>query len=541
MDEADSPVRATPRSLTARSVVASTLLGTDPPRLPVSFLVRTGELFGLAEGTVRTALSRMAAAGEVRTSGDGWYALDGAMVERQQRQHRSRAAATVDWSGRWRMAVVVAGARPPNERVLLRTEMGRLRMAEFHDAVWLRPDNLDRQAPSSTSTVVDSHCAVVLGRPRSGSVARPRRRSPPSCGTSRAGKSRRSARPSDWSRWSGSNAATSRSWHPVSCCRHPFCVTSATTHCCRASSGRGLDGARSEGQLRRVRGGLPRSPVQLVVGRPGDLTATVAPRGRHRGTTRPGAGARQRPGAAEAGAAVFGDDRFYFRQLLAGRDFATTDPVAGQMVNFVYLIGDRASRECLVVDPAYGVREIADVAAADEMTLTGALVTHYHPDHCGGNMMGMQIEGIAELLALSPMPVHVQADEAEWVTKVTELSPGDLTAHGPGDSVMVGEIPIRLLHTPGHTPGSQCFFVNGCLVSGDTLFLDGCGGTDLPGGDPEQLYFSLTQTLAQVPDDAVLFPGHQYSAAPAERLGDTRSRNVVFRPGSVEQWMMMFG
>lgn len=235
------------------------------------------------------------------------------------------------------------------------------------------------------------------------------------------------------------------------------------------------------------------------------------------------------------------EDRFYFRQLLAGRDFARNDPIAQQMVNFVYLIGDRVTKECVVVDPAYGVADLAAIAAADGMTLTGAMVTHYHPDHCGGSMMGMQIEGVTELLEVTQMPVHVQADEAEWVTKVTELTAADLTTHQSGDAVMVGEIPIQLLHTPGHTPGSQCFYVNGCLVSGDTLFLDGCGRTDLPGGDPEALYFSLTQTLAQVPDDTVLFPGHMYSQAPAERLGDTRARNVVFRPGSVEQWMMMFG
>lgn len=244
--------------------------------------------------------------------------------------------------------------------------------------------------------------------------------------------------------------------------------------------------------------------------------------------------------AAEPVAAA-GEDRFYFRQLLAGHDVATLDPLARQMVNFVYLIGDRLTGECVVVDPAYGVADIAAVAAADGMRLTGALITHYHPDHCGGSMMGHRIEGVAELLELAPMPVHVQRDEAEWVTKVTDLTMADLTTHDAGDSVMVGEIPIQLLHTPGHTPGSQCFFVNGCLVSGDTLFLDGCGRTDLPGGDPEALYHSLTTTLAQVPDDAVLFPGHMYSQAPAERLGDTRSRNVVFKPGSVEQWMMMFG
>ncbi len=240
-------------------------------------------------------------------------------------------------------------------------------------------------------------------------------------------------------------------------------------------------------------------------------------------------------------AAPVAEDRFYFRQLLAGRDFATADPVARQMVNFVYLIGDRVTRECVVVDPAYGVEDLAMIAAADGMNLSGALITHYHPDHCGGSMMGMQIEGVTELLGITSMPVHVQADEAEWVTKVTDLEAADLTTHRSGDAVMVGEIPIQLLHTPGHTPGSQCFYVNGCLVSGDTLFLDGCGRTDLPGGDPDALYLSLTQTLAQVPDDAVLFPGHMYSAAPAERLGDTRARNVVFRPDSIEQWRMMFG
>lgn len=236
-----------------------------------------------------------------------------------------------------------------------------------------------------------------------------------------------------------------------------------------------------------------------------------------------------------------GDDRFYFRQLLAGRDFAASDQIARQMVNFSYLIGDRQTRECVVVDPAYGVAELKAIAEADGMTLSGALVTHYHPDHCGGSMMGMAIEGVSELLALDSMPVHVQADEAEWVLKVTDLSDGDLVRHGAGDTVSVGEIPIQLLHTPGHTPGSQCFFVNGCLVSGDTLFLDGCGRTDLPGGDAEALYYSLTQTLSQIPDDAVLYPGHMYSPEPSQQMGTTRDRNVVFRPKSAEQWMSMFG
>lgn len=146
------------RPLTARSVVASTLLGTDPPRLPVAFLVRTGALFGLAEGTVRTALSRMVAAGEASTEGDGRYMLTGALAERQARQRRSRSALTVEWSGRWRMAVVAAGARSAGERAELRRSMGRLRMAELRDGVWLRPDNLDRTDPTWQSDVVEQQC-----------------------------------------------------------------------------------------------------------------------------------------------------------------------------------------------------------------------------------------------------------------------------------------------------------------------------------------------------------------------------------------------
>ena len=139
------------------------------------------------------------------------------------------------------------------------------------------------------------------------------------------------------------------------------------------------------------------------------------------------------------------------------------------------------------------------------------------------------------------MPVHVQADEVPWVTRVTGLAEADLVAHDSGDTVLAGEIPIELIHTPGHTPGSQCFLVDGCLVSGDTLFLEGCGRTDLPGGDPAALYDSLTRKLAKVPDDTVLFPGHLYSAEPSATMADTRRWNYVFTPSSEAEWLAMFG
>jgi len=237
------------------------------------------------------------------------------------------------------------------------------------------------------------------------------------------------------------------------------------------------------------------------------------------------------------------EDRLYFRQLLAGRDFARDDQIARQMVNFAYVIGDRATGDAVAVDPAYAPDELVELVAADGMTLTGVLVTHYHPDHVGGDLGGWSIAGVAELLAHPDVraKLHVHADEAWGTKRVTGCSDSDLVQHASGDTVAVGDVTITLIHTPGHTPGSQCFLVDGRLVSGDTLFLDSCGRTDLPGGDPEALYDSLTQKLAIVPDDTVLYPGHMYSPEPNAAMGDVRRTNYVYRPRNREQWMMMFG
>ena len=234
-------------------------------------------------------------------------------------------------------------------------------------------------------------------------------------------------------------------------------------------------------------------------------------------------------------------DRLYFRQLLSGRDVARGDMMARQMVNFAYLIGDRETGEAVVVDPAYNVDDILAVLEADGMRLVGALGTHYHADHIGGSMMGFSVSGIADLLERVTVPIHIQRDEADFVHKTTGVGDQDLQLHDSGDVVSVGAIDIELIHTPGHTPGSQCFLVANRLVAGDTLFLDGCGRTDLPGSDSREMYYSLTQRLAKVPDDAVLFPGHLYSAEPSAPMGETRQHNFVFRPRSEEQWLAMFG
>ena len=233
-------------------------------------------------------------------------------------------------------------------------------------------------------------------------------------------------------------------------------------------------------------------------------------------------------------------DRLYFKQLLSGRDFGNTDNLAKQMVNFVYLIGDKETGEAVIVDPAYDIDALLEILEEDGMQCSGVLATHYHPDHVGGSMMGYDIVGVKELLEQVSVPIHAQKEEAEFITKVTGLENKDVMEHSSGDIVTVGEIKIELIHTPGHTPGSQCFLVENRLVAGDTLFLEGCGRTDLPGGDPAALYDSLHNRLSKVPDEATLFPGHLYSPEPSAQMGHTRQQNYVFLPRTEEQWLTMF-
>lgn len=225
------------------------------------------------------------------------------------------------------------------------------------------------------------------------------------------------------------------------------------------------------------------------------------------------------------------------KQLLSGVDFAAHDPFAGQMVNFVTLVGDRVRGECLVVDPAWDVRGILAAVQKEGMTLVGVLATHYHPDHIGGDLFGHPVEGLAALKECVDVPVHVHRREAAGVRKMTGLSAGDLILHDGGEVVRVGEISIRLMHTPGHTPGSQCFLVEDrALVSGDTLFIQGCGRVDLPGGDPDEMYRTLTQRLAGLPDQVILYPGHHYGSQPTSTLAVERRTNPFLRAKNPADW-----
>jgi hydroxyacylglutathione hydrolase len=208
----------------------------------------------------------------------------------------------------------------------------------------------------------------------------------------------------------------------------------------------------------------------------------------------------------------------------------------GPMQNFVYLVGDPETRDCIVVDPAWDIDQILNTLAEDGMRLTGVLVTHTHQDHVGGHLFGFDIPGIEELLERAPAKVYVHKAEREFLHGFGS----DLVKVDGGDTVEVGRIAVTFIHTPGHTPGSQCFLVDGRLVSGDTLFIRSCGRTDLPGSDPKEMYTSLTQRLGALPDDTVVFPGHNYGGI-STTIGDEKRQNPMMRFPSMSDFLRAMG
>jgi len=226
-------------------------------------------------------------------------------------------------------------------------------------------------------------------------------------------------------------------------------------------------------------------------------------------------------------------------------DLYFTQHAVGDMANLAYIVGSTETREALLIDPAWSVDGLLDQAEKDGMTVVGALVTHYHQDHVGGSLFGHEIEGLGRLMARSPVPIHVNRHEAQGTVDVTGVSRKDLVEHDAGDVVELGGVRVRLIHTPGHTPGSQCFLVEettggGHLVAGDTLFLGGCGRVDLPGSDPTAMYESLS-ALKSLPDETLLFPGHLYSSEAHSTMGEQKQTNPYLRVTELETFLGFMG
>jgi len=225
-----------------------------------------------------------------------------------------------------------------------------------------------------------------------------------------------------------------------------------------------------------------------------------------------------------------GEERLYLRQAQLG-----------PMANYVYIIGDPAARKAAVIDPAWDVAAICDFVEKEGYEIDKILITHYHPDHLGGRMMGQSIEGAAQMLERVKAKVYVNKHEAEGVKQVAGLSDSDLVKVDAGDVFKIGDMDVKFLHTPGHTPGSQCFLADGNLISGDTLFVNSCGRVDLPGSDPEAMYHSLNQTLKKLDDSTVVYPGHAYSSESNSTIGKQKRTNMYMRFETLDDFLDAMG
>ena len=193
------------------------------------------------------------------------------------------------------------------------------------------------------------------------------------------------------------------------------------------------------------------------------------------------------------------------------------------MENFVYLIGDKNKRECVMVDPAWDVPAVLGEAEKDGMKVVGGLVTHTHFDH---------VNGLENLASKTQARIYVHKNEAGFLKGLKDY----IEKVDSGFKLAVGDMEITFLHTPGHTPGSQCFLVNNRLVSGDTLFINACGRCDLPGGDATQMYESL-QRLAKLGEGVVLLPGHNYGDSPTSTIGQEKRANPYYQCHSLSDFL----
>jgi hydroxyacylglutathione hydrolase len=210
----------------------------------------------------------------------------------------------------------------------------------------------------------------------------------------------------------------------------------------------------------------------------------------------------------------------------------------GPMMNFVYLIGCTETREAAVVDPAWDAQALVKLAKDSDLSIKHILLTHGHPDH---------VNALEPLLEATDARVYIHKDEVDYMREAARSfgMPTEFMNHrsasfqrvSDGDSITVGKLAIQCLHTPGHSPGSQCFLVEGCLFSGDTLFVDACGRVDMPGGEPEKMWWSLNQKLRDLDDSTIVFPGHDYGGSRTSTIGEQRKTNPYMNYDSVQQFL----
>lgn len=193
----------------------------------------------------------------------------------------------------------------------------------------------------------------------------------------------------------------------------------------------------------------------------------------------------------------------------------------GPMMNYAYLVGDAETKTCAVIDPGWEAEHIIDEAKRSGFKITHILATHTHFDH---------VNDLVKLAEKVKPQTYVHFTEAEALESLP-----DVHKVQDGDVINVGSLEIKVVHTPGHTPGSVCYTVGNAIFTGDMLFIDGIGRTDLDGGDSEEMFRSLGK-LKQLPDIMVVYPGHNYGMQKAATLGEQKKSNPYLQCNSLSDF-----
>lgn len=266
------------------------------------------------------------------------------------------------------------------------------------------------------------------------------------------------------------------------------------------------------------------------------------------------------------------ENGFYFRQLTPGKDVCVKASgkmsamvemqvfqAAKQMQNFIYLVGDAKTRECVVVDACWDVEGIVEYVENEKMKLIGAVATHYHFDHVGGtppspfNALGIKVPGLATILEkfekeanfLAHVPVH---DAERILSDNPTIKDTRVQMYEDNSTQLIGRKKMRWMHTPGHSPGSAVLVFSGdvasgtgkgqgIVLSGDTIFPGSCGRLDMPDGSAEKMYESMKKCRQLLDKNCVVYPGHAYNGN-FSTIGRECSSGML-REMSKEQWMAM--
>ena len=203
----------------------------------------------------------------------------------------------------------------------------------------------------------------------------------------------------------------------------------------------------------------------------------------------------------------------------------------GPMQNFSYIIGDEESKEAAVVDIGWDVDKLIDIANKEKLKITKIILTHSHYDHA---------QKVDEFASKTGAEVYFHELECDTIKKSIKNPNIKIIKLKNNDEIKVGSIKIKVLHTPGHTPGAICLLVENKLITGDTLFVNAVGRTDLAGGNAIKLFESL-QKLKKLKDDIEVYPGHDYGEIPFSTIGGEKKKNPYFMADTKEQFMNLLG